>query len=73
MISGNPGLPGEPAPPGPPPRQRGYLITRHSQSILVPECPKGTAPLWEGYSLIHVTGDHKAHGQDLGKFKFFTA
>ncbi|KAB7504338.1 Collagen alpha-3(IV) chain [Armadillidium nasatum] len=60
------GFPGPPAPPGPPPRSRGVLITRHSQTTTTPECPTGTSLLWEGYSLLHVTGDHNSHGQDLG-------
>ncbi|MPC43199.1 Collagen alpha-1(IV) chain [Portunus trituberculatus] len=57
---------GEPAPPGPPPRPRGYLITRHSQEVNTPYCPEGTTTMWDGYSLLHVMGNHRAHGQDLG-------
>ncbi|MCL4130385.1 UNVERIFIED_CONTAM: hypothetical protein GTU68_037847, partial [Idotea baltica] len=63
---GSRGFPGVPAPPGPPPKSRGYIITRHSQTTMSPVCPSGSVRLWEGYSLLHVTGDHYAHGQDLG-------
>ena len=63
---GPPGEVGDPAPPGPPPRPRGYLITRHSQEVNTPYCPEGTTPIWDGYSLLHVMGNHRAHGQDLG-------
>lgn len=73
--TGRPGLPGrpgdvgvrgDPAPPGPPPKSRGYYFTRHSQSTKDPECPQGSTLLWAGYSLLHLTGDGKARGQDLG-------
>lgn len=29
-------------------------------------CPPGTELMWEGYSLLFVQGNEKAHGQDLG-------
>ncbi len=30
-------------------------------------CPQGMAKLWEGYSLLYVEGQEKAHNQDLGE------
>lgn len=39
---------------------------KHSQSSQVPPCPQGMAKLWEGYSLLYVEGQEKAHNQDLG-------
>ena len=30
-------------------------------------CPPGTELMWDGYSLLFVQGNEKAHGQDLGK------
>lgn len=63
---GQVGPPGDDADPGPPPKSRGYFFTRHSQSSRDAECPVGTTQLWSGYSLLHLTGDGKARGQDLG-------
>lgn len=63
---GTPGRPGNRGPPGGPARSRGYFFTRHSQTSRIPECPRGTHPLWSGYSLLYILGDEKAHGQDLG-------
>ncbi|XP_037088453.1 collagen alpha-2(IV) chain-like, partial [Pollicipes pollicipes] len=64
---GGRGPPGDDAPQtGPPPPSRGFFFTRHSQSTYVPQCPPGTSQLWQGYSLLHVTGNAKAHGADLG-------
>lgn len=40
---------------------------KHSQSPQVPMCPQGMAKLWEGYSLLYVEGQEKAHNQDLGQ------
>jgi hypothetical protein len=40
---------------------------RHSQTTVVPQCPQGSAKLWDGYSLVHVIGNGRSHGQDLGK------
>ena len=65
---GNPGIDGRDAPPGPPPKPRGFFFVYHSQTAQVPDCPDGTMPLWEGYSLLHIMGNAKAHGQDLGTF-----
>jgi len=44
-----------------------YLIARHSQTTAVPMCPPGTEQMWEGYSMLFLQGNSKAHGQDLGK------
>jgi len=57
---------GDQAPPGPPPKSRGYYFTRHSQSTSDVDCPRGSNKMWSGYSLLHLTGDGKARGQDLG-------
>ncbi|CAG9566933.1 unnamed protein product [Danaus chrysippus] len=65
-VRGLPGLPGLPAPPPPIPKSRGFYFTVHSQTHLIPECPSGTTPLWEGFSLLHIVANSKAHGQDLG-------
>jgi len=64
---GSPGIDGRDAPPGPPPKPRGFFFTFHSQIARAPDCPKGTLSLWEGYSLLHIMGNSKDHGQDLGK------
>lgn len=29
-------------------------------------CPQGMDMLWDGYSLLYVEGQEKAHNQDLG-------
>lgn len=29
-------------------------------------CPQDMAKLWDGYSLLYVEGQDKAHNQDLG-------
>lgn len=65
-FQGFPGLPGEPAPPGPAPPNRGFYFTRHSQTEKLPQCPKNTVKLWDGFSLLHVMGNGFAHSQDLG-------
>ena len=63
------GFPGEPGLNGLPGPQvlTGYFITRHSQTSQLPVCPFGTNLMWEGYSLLYVQGNERAHGQDLGK------
>ena len=72
-LAGIAGQVGDDAPPPPPLRSKGFIFTRHSQSTQVPECPRGTLKMWDGYSLLHFTGDAKAHGQDLGKAAISTA
>ena len=44
----------------------GTLLVRHSQSNTIPQCEPGHIKLWEGYSLLYVEGNEKAHSQDLG-------
>lgn len=44
----------------------GFTLVKHSQSTEVPMCPQGLTQLWEGYSLLYVEGQEKAHNQDLG-------
>ena len=46
--------------------EHGFLVTRHSQSVEVPQCQEGTRPIYEGYSLLYVQGNERSHGQDLG-------
>jgi C-terminal tandem repeated domain in type 4 procollagen len=69
-CAGLPGSAGVPAAQSSGPSNRGFFFTRHSQSVLVPACPAGTDRLWDGYSLLHITGNAKAHGQDLGECFF---
>jgi len=61
-ADGRPGLPGASA------LFHGYFLTKHSQTSDVPECPLGMNKLWDGYSLLFIQGNERAHGQDLGKF-----
>jgi C-terminal tandem repeated domain in type 4 procollagen len=44
---------------------------RHSQTTAVPMCPPGTELMWDGYSLLFIQGNEKAHGQDLGMCQLF--
>lgn len=60
------GFPGERGSPGSPAPSRGFFYTRHSQAVIIPECPGGTALMWSGYSLLYIQGNERAHGQDLG-------
>lgn len=64
-FPGKPGLAGRPGQSG---RSVsvGYTLVKHSQSETVPTCPLGMTRLWEGYSLLYVEGQEKAHNQDLG-------
>lgn len=61
------GLQGPPGPPGTTSVAHGFLITRHSQTTDVPQCPQGTVHIYDGFSLLYVQGNKRAHGQDLGK------
>uniref|UniRef100_A0A3Q3WUJ2 Collagen IV NC1 domain-containing protein n=1 Tax=Mola mola TaxID=94237 RepID=A0A3Q3WUJ2_MOLML len=69
---GYPGPPGSDGPqglpglPGSVSAAHGFLITRHSQGRDVPFCPDGTNLIYDGYSLLYVQGNERAHGQDLG-------
>lgn len=71
LITGNRGIPGSTPPPGKPVPNRGFFFTYHSQTEMVPPCPKYTKQMWSGYSLLHFMGDAKAHGQDLGNYLNF--
>jgi len=44
----------------------GYMLVRHSQTTRVPTCPPGATQMWDGYSLLYMEGNEKAHSQDLG-------
>lgn len=79
LVSGQRGYPGPPGSDGPqgPPglpgtasAAHGFLITRHSQGQDVPICPDRTNPIYDGYSLLYVQGNERAHGQDLGMKEF---
>lgn len=77
-AQGPPGLPGldgytgpkgevgDPAPPPPDSKSRGFVFARHSQNVHIPDCPRNTDKLWEGYSIASVIGSSRAVGQDLG-------
>ncbi|PWA31318.1 hypothetical protein CCH79_00002657 [Gambusia affinis] len=62
------GRPGGPGLPGMAGRSIsvGYLLVKHSQSEQTPMCPVGMSKLWDGYSLLYLEGQEKAHNQDLG-------
>lgn len=66
-LPGSDGPQGQPGLPGSASAAHGFLITRHSQSTEVPTCPLGTSVIYDGYSLLYVQGNERAHGQDLGK------
>lgn len=61
------GIPGHIGPPGPSSMDHGFLVTRHSQTVDVPQCPDGTTLIYDGYSLLYVQGNERSHGQDLGQ------
>lgn len=60
------GFPGGIGPPGTASMDHGFLVTRHSQSVDIPQCPEGTTLIYNGYSLLYVQGNERSHGQDLG-------
>ncbi|KAK5607005.1 hypothetical protein CRENBAI_010279 [Crenichthys baileyi] len=62
---GPPGDAGEPGHGGP--LRSGFLLVVHSESVQVPQCPAASNQLWVGDSLIYLTGQEKAHTQDLGQ------
>jgi len=45
----------------------GQMLVRHSQSSSIPLCGPGEVKLRDGYSLLYIEGNEKAHHQDLGK------
>ena len=61
------GVPGQVGLPGPSSMDHGFLVTRHSQTVEVPQCPEGTSLIYDGYSLLYVQGNERSHGQDLGE------
>lgn len=68
---GQPGYPGQTGSPGPVGRPgsdylTGILLVRHSQDVNPPQCPNNMEKLWDGYSLLYIEGNERAHGQDLG-------
>lgn len=65
-MRGAPGFEGDPAPPPPPSKSRGFVFTRHSLTVSIPQCPINTQPLWEGYSFVSMVGSGRSVGQDLG-------
>ena len=44
----------------------GFLLVVHSQSKTIPTCPENMEKLWDGYSLLYLEGQERAHTQDLG-------
>ncbi len=44
----------------------GNILVRHSQTSSIPLCAEGEIKLWDGYSLLYLEGNEKAHHQDLG-------
>ena len=65
---GAPGQMGEKGPRGSPGLgDFGFMLTVHSQASSVPACPSGMNKMWEGYSLLYIQGNERAHGQDLGE------
>jgi len=62
-LIGPPGTPGTPGPVLP----TGFMLVRHSQTTSLPQCPHGGTRLWDGYSLLYLEGNERAHSQDLGK------
>lgn len=67
-VVGEQGVPGEAGRPceHQPDYLTGTLLVRHSQSTRAPTCEAGHIRLWEGYSLLYIEGNEKAHSQDLG-------
>ena len=72
MFQGQPGFPGRKGEEGRGCEAQqefysGTLVVRHSQTTTVPTCERGHNRLWEGFSLLYMGGNEKAHHQDLGK------
>ncbi|XP_071576981.1 collagen alpha-2(IV) chain-like [Temnothorax nylanderi] len=60
------GAPGIPAANGIGPRDRGFYFARHSQTEMIPICPRNTVKIWEGFSLLHTMGNGRPYAEDLG-------
>lgn len=69
-MPGHSGQIGPPGPPGPSYKD-GFVIVTHSQTTEIPNCPQNTQKLWDGYSLLYIEGNEKAHNQDLGNVNIF--
>jgi len=73
-LNGQPGRPGMPGVNGKDGEEckvelnylTGNILVRHSQASRVPECGEGEEKLWDGFSLLYIEGNEKAHHQDLG-------
>jgi len=70
-LPGPPGFDGEVGEPGQPCNENyqhfsGSILVKHSQTSEVPRCEPGHFKLWEGYSMLYVEGNERAHNQDLG-------
>ena len=70
-MQGSPGIPGQPGRDGLSCRSElnyltGSVLVRHSQSSSIPLCEEGEEQLWDGYSLLYIEGNERAHHQDLG-------
>ena len=63
---GPPGSIGDKGPPGNSFSKSGIMLARHSQDQNEPECPANTVKMWNGYSLLYLSGNEKSHQQDLG-------
>jgi collagen type IV alpha len=73
VIKGRPGIPGTSGKDGQDCDATinyltGSILVRHSQSSNSPVCGDGETQLWDGYSLLYIEGNEKAHHQDLGIF-----
>ncbi|KAG5847715.1 hypothetical protein ANANG_G00129140 [Anguilla anguilla] len=70
-FAGPQGAPGPPGEQGPSGTSRtysyGFLLVIHSQSEEIPVCPVDMVTMWNGYSLLYLEGQEKAHTQDLGQ------
>uniref|UniRef100_A0A3P9AR29 Collagen IV NC1 domain-containing protein n=1 Tax=Maylandia zebra TaxID=106582 RepID=A0A3P9AR29_9CICH len=64
---GNRGPEGEKGSHGPTKELNLGLLVMHSQSANTPRCPGNMNTLWEGFSLLYLEGQERAHTQDLGQ------
>ena len=74
LLQGSPGIPGMKGRDGEDCRSdlnylTGNILVRHSQTTSIPRCGDGEVMLWDGYSLLYIEGNEKAHHQDLGNKK----